>query len=170
LLQKTNLSNDGVDYSPLGVAERLPLIRFVGIEVRFGGEGVGDLLRDRVMREHRYDALTWPEVNEAVALNKAVLLPVGATEQHGHHLPLATDTNQVTTICLEAGRRSPDNILVLPAVSYGYTHHVMDFPGTINIEPGTFVRFLVDIGCSVAYHGFKRNYHGERAWFQPAAG
>ena len=38
-----------------------------------------------------YDELTWPEVNEAVAARKVVLLPIGSTEQHGHHLPLDTD-------------------------------------------------------------------------------
>ena len=45
---------------------------------------------------------------------------------------------------------------MLPAVSYGYTHHVMDFPGTINVSPVTFVNMLIDIGTSVAYHGFRR--------------
>ena len=55
-------------------------------------------------------------------------------------------------------------MLVLPPVSYGYCHHVMDFPGTINVQPTTFVNLLIDIATSVAYHGFTRivlvNGHG----------
>lgn len=125
---------------------------------------MAESLRERATREYRYDALTWQEINEAVELKKVLVLPIGATEQHGHHLPLETDTKQVSAIALEAGRRSAEDLLVLPAVAYGYTHHVMDFPGTVTVEPSTFIRLLVDIGRSVAYHGFKRiimlNGHG----------
>jgi creatinine amidohydrolase len=117
-----------------------------------------------VPQQYRYELLTWPEINEAVAAKKVVVLPVGSTEQHGHHLPLDVDAKLASSVVYEAGRRSPEHILILPPVAYGYTHHVMDFPGTINIEPTTFVRFLIDIGRSVAYHGFTRmiivNGHG----------
>jgi creatinine amidohydrolase len=128
---------------------------------------MAESLRDRAAREAQYAALTWQEINEAVALKKVVVLPVGATEQHGPHLPLDTDTRQVRELALEAARRSPEDMLVMPEVAYGYTHHVMDFPGTVNIEPETFMRLLIDIGRSVAYHGFKRiimiNGHGSNA-------
>ncbi len=120
--------------------------------------------RDAVAREYRYEFLTWPAINEAVALGKVIVLPVGSTEQHGHHLPLDVDAKLSGAVAYEAARRSPEDVLVLPPVAYGYCHHVMDFPGTINIEPSTFVRFLLDITRSVAYHGFKRivilNGHG----------
>ena len=39
----------------------------------------------------RYEHLTWPEINKATEAEKVILLPVGSTEQHGHHLPLDTD-------------------------------------------------------------------------------
>jgi creatinine amidohydrolase len=120
--------------------------------------------RESVVQEYRYEHLTWPEINEAVAMKKAVVLPVGSTEQHGHHLPLDVDAKLSSSVVYEAARRAPADMLVLPPVAYGYCHHVMDFPGTINIEPGTFVKFLLDITRSVAYHGFKRivvvNGHG----------
>jgi creatinine amidohydrolase len=121
-------------------------------------------VRTAVARQHRFELLTWPEINDSVGMNKVVVLPVGSTEQHGHHLPLDVDAKLASRVADEAGRRSPEDMLILPPVAYGYTHHVMDFPGTINIEPSTFVRFLVDIAKSVAYHGFKRivivNGHG----------
>ena len=119
---------------------------------------------DFVRGEHRYELLTWPEINEAVAQEKVVVLPIGSVEQHGHHLPLDVDVKLASSVCDAAGVRAPETMLVLPAVSYGYTHHVMDFPGTINVSPVTFVNMLIDIGTSVAYHGFRRivmvNGHG----------
>lgn len=127
-----------------------------------------------VRAEHRYELLTWPEMKLAVEQEKVVILPVAAIEQHGHHLPLDVDNRLVTSICLEAGARSPADILVMPPVHYGYTHHVMDFPGTITIEPSTFTRYLIDIGRSVAHHGFERmiivNGHGSNAPLVEMAG
>jgi creatinine amidohydrolase len=58
----------------------------------------------------------------------------------------------------------PDKVLVLPTLAYGYTGHVMDFPGTINTHYETFIRQVTDITRSLAYHGFKKiillNGHG----------
>jgi creatinine amidohydrolase len=123
-----------------------------------------DVDSEAVRREHRYEHLTWPEVNEAVRQEKAILLPIGSVEQHGHHLPLDVDVELASAVCYAAGERAPETMLVLPPVSYGYTHHVMDYPGTINVSPTTFVNLLIDIGTSVAYHGFTRivmvNGHG----------
>lgn len=119
---------------------------------------------EAVGREFRYERLTWPEINAAVGQEKVIVLPVGSVEQHGHHLPLDVDMRLATSVCLAAGARAPEAMLVMPAVTYGYCHHVMDFPGTINVSPATFVNLLLDIGRSVAYHGFKRivmvNGHG----------
>jgi creatinine amidohydrolase len=119
---------------------------------------------EAVRRQYRYELLTWPEINEAVAQNKTIVLPVAATEQHGYHLPLDVDTKLAQSVCLEAGTRAPEEMLIMPLVSYGYCNHVMDFPGTITIQPDTFVRMLLDITRSVAYHGFKKiiivNGHG----------
>lgn len=129
---------------------------------------------ESVATQYRYDQLTWPEINEAVVAKKVVVLPVGATEQHGPHLPLDTDFKLASAVAYEAGRRSPGDMLVLPPVPYGYTHHVQDFPGTINIEPSTFIKYLVDITRSVAYHGFKRiiilNGHGSNHHLVEQAG
>lgn len=114
--------------------------------------------------EHRFERLTWREINAAVVQEQVVVLPVGSTEQHGHHLPLDVDTRLASAVALEAARRDSASMLVLPAIPYGYTHHVMDYPGTVNVEPSTFVSFLLDITQSIAYHGFRRivivNGHG----------
>lgn len=114
--------------------------------------------------EYRFNRLTWPEMNEAIAAQKLVILPTGSTEQHGPHLPLDVDVFLCDSVCLEVGRRAADRVLVLPPISYGLNLHHIDFPGTIHIEPETFIAFCLDITKSVAYHGFEKillvNGHG----------
>jgi creatinine amidohydrolase len=114
--------------------------------------------------EYRYNRLTWAEMNDAIAMNKVILLPTGSTEQHGRHLPLDVDLFLAESVCLEVGRRVPDKVLVLPAIAYGLNFHHIDFPGTIHIEPEVFIAFCLNITKSVAYHGFTKillvNGHG----------
>jgi creatinine amidohydrolase len=120
--------------------------------------------RERALREYRYEKLTWPEIEEAVALGKVCVVPCGAVEQHGPHLPLDVDLVCPTGIAAGAGREKPEDMFVLPVVAYGYTGHVMDFPGTINSHYEHFIRNVIDITKSLAYHGFKKiillNGHG----------
>ena len=117
--------------------------------------------------EYRYNRLTWPEINDAIAMQKLVILPTGSTEQHGAHLPLDVDVFLSESVCLEVGRRCPDKVLVLPPISYGLNLHHIDFPGTIHIEPDVFIAFCLNITKSVAYHGFQKilivNGHGSNA-------
>jgi creatinine amidohydrolase len=118
----------------------------------------------RAKTEYRYEKLTWPEINDAVELGKVCILPCGAVEQHGHHLPLDVDLVCPGGIARGAGQALPDKILVLPTICYGYTGHVMDFPGTINSNYTTFMEHVLDVTRSLAYHGFKKiillNGHG----------
>ncbi len=118
----------------------------------------------RAETEYRYEKLTWPEINDAVEMGKVCIVPCGAVEQHGPHLPLDVDLICPTQIALGAGRQIPDKLLVLPVVAYGYTGHVMDFPGTINNDYRHFMNHVLDITKSLAYHGFKKiillNGHG----------
>jgi creatinine amidohydrolase len=127
-----------------------------------------------VANEYRYERLTWPEINTAVDQQKVIVLPIGSVEQHGYHLPIDVDVRIASSIALEAGKRSPEDFLVMPPVTFGYCHHVMDFPGTISIEPSTFVKVLMDIARSVAHHGFRRiimiNGHGSNAHLVDQAG
>ena len=118
----------------------------------------------RAATEYRYEKLTWPEINDAIEMGQVCVVPCGAVEQHGPHLPLDVDLICPTQIALGAGRQFPDAMLVLPTVSYGYTGHVMDFPGTINNDFEHFMHHVLDITKSLAYHGFKKivllNGHG----------
>ncbi len=121
-------------------------------------------MTSRAAAEYRYEKLTWPEINDAVDQGQVCVVPCGSVEQHGHHLPLDVDIVCPQGIAYGAGRAVPDKMLVLPPVWYGYTAHVMDFPGTINTHYATFIDQVLDITRSLAYHGFKKivllNGHG----------
>lgn len=116
---------------------------------------------------HRYADLTWPEVNEAVGRRPTVLVPVGAIEQHGPHLPVDVDNVLAVHICEEVAARSDGTVLVMPPIHYGYNDHNMDFPGTISIKMQHFVDYAVDVGASLASQGFEHilyvNAHGSNA-------
>ena len=118
----------------------------------------------RSATEYRYEKLTWPEIEDAVEEAQVCVVPCGAVEQHGPHLPLDVDLVCPTGIARGAGRQVPEKMLVLPTVAYGYTGHVMDFPGTINNHFEHFIHHVLDITKSLAYHGFKKilllNGHG----------
>jgi creatinine amidohydrolase len=118
----------------------------------------------RATTEYRYEKLTWPEINEAIDENQVCILPCGAVEQHGDHLPLDVDLMCPGGIAKGVGLANPEKLLVLPTIAYGYTGHVMDFPGTINTHYETFIKQVMDVCQSLALHGFKKiillNGHG----------
>lgn len=117
-------------------------------------------MKDKVL----YGELSWPEVKEAVRNDMIPLIPIGSTEQHGPHMPTKTDAFVTFEVCKAAAKVIPTEALVMPPVNYGYNEHHLDFPATISIDYETLIRFVIDIGKSLAHHGFKRmmivNGHG----------
>ena len=90
--------------------------------------------------------LAYPDVEALV--DAVVLLPLGATEPHGPHAPLATDTVISEGICRRAAEqlRGEIPVLVLPALPYGVTRYGGAFPGTVSISEAT-LRALVTEVC-----------------------
>jgi creatinine amidohydrolase len=119
------------------------------------------------MPKFRYDELTWPEIREALSRQPVVVLPFGAVEDHGPHLPLNSDNVIVEALCTEAARRAPDEMLVMPLIAYGLDEHHMDFPGTISVDMHTLIANVADVAGSPARHGFTHilivNGHGSNA-------
>ncbi|MBA3708390.1 MAG: creatininase family protein [Planctomycetes bacterium] len=111
-----------------------------------------------------YEKLTWMEADAAANAGKVAVIPIGAIEQHGPHLPLDVDCLLPRGVALRAAEAIPDELVLLPTIVHGYTAHVMDFPGTINIDHERFIGMVIDVGRSLAYHGFKKiiflNGHG----------
>lgn len=86
------------------------------------------------------------------------VLPLGAVEQHGPHLPLITDTRIAQGLTDEAMARcgSECRLLCLPALSVGQGIEHAGHPGTLALEPSTFEAVLYDLGASVARAGLQR--------------
>jgi creatinine amidohydrolase len=112
-----------------------------------------------------YDEMTWQEIEEAVRLNATIMIPVGATEQHGEHLPLATDTLQGLEIARRAADRlAEDNIPVIPGpiIQYGLrpflTETPRDFPGTISLSSKTLTALLEEVCFELVRNGFRTIY------------
>lgn len=110
-----------------------------------------------------YAQLTIDEIREADK-DRVVILSVSATEDHGSHLPLDTDTILGMAVVNGAAEKSPNDILVMPPIPYGFNEHHKDFPGVVWVEPETLISFITDITKSLAHHGFRRimlmNSHG----------
>jgi creatinine amidohydrolase len=110
-----------------------------------------------------WDQLTSPEI-DALDRSIPVILPVAAIEQHGLHLPLATDRMIGEYFCQQLNKEIPDNVLILPVMSVGCSEHHLEFTGSLTLQHETFQRQAEDILGSVALHGFKNliiyNSHG----------
>jgi creatinine amidohydrolase len=123
------------------------------------------------MNEVRWHKLRRGDIAEAAGDGAVPLLPIGAIEQHGPHLPLDTDTNAVTTVAVRAARlldatRDP-RALVLPEIHWGLSPYWLGFPGTLTLRPETLLALFRDLAASVSHHGFHRivivNGHGGNA-------
>ncbi|NUS55256.1 MAG: mycofactocin biosynthesis peptidyl-dipeptidase MftE [Streptomycetaceae bacterium] len=88
----------------------------------------------------------WPDVPG----KPTVLLPTGATEQHGPHLPLCTDTVIARAVADRAAALLPGTCLVAPAVPYGASGEHADFPGTVSLGHDALHRLLVEAVRSLA--------------------
>jgi len=118
------------------------------------------------------DELTWPEVRDAAARDAGVIVPVGATEQHGPHLPLSTDALLATELALAVAE--PLDLYVAPALAYGYRSRPLSgggpsFPGTISLSARTLMGLLEDVLTGLVRSGFRRlailSWHFENANF-----
>jgi creatinine amidohydrolase/Fe(II)-dependent formamide hydrolase-like protein len=109
--------------------------------------------------------LTWPEAELCLDKVDIALLPVGAIEQHGPHLPLDTDAFDADYLARQVARACSDpKPLVLPLIPYGVSYHHDDFKGTFSINNQTLANLVYEIGMSAARNGIQKiliiNGHG----------
>jgi len=96
-----------------------------------------------------------------------VVVPLGATEQHGLHLPVGTDTFLAEAVSEEAARRSTTSVVLTPPLWLGLSPHHMDFPGTLTLSTDLWMGVVRALCSSLAEQGMQRillvNGHGGNA-------
>ncbi len=119
--------------------------------------------------------LTTDDVARLDREGAVVVQPVAAIEQHGPHLPLATDLIINQGVIEQASRKAPKalDVLVLPALCVGVSPEHRDFPGTLTLAPATLLSVLAEIADSIARAGLRRtlmvNSHGGQPGLLDAA-
>lgn len=109
-------------------------------------------------RSVRFGDLTRVELAEAAQRGVTVLVPLGATEQHGPHLPTDTDHYFAERVCIACAERMED-VLVAPAVPWGLSAGHVPLGGTITLRPTTYLELLLDIAKGLIDSGFPRQVY-----------
>ena len=114
-----------------------------------------------------FEYLSWPEVkNIAQDIRSTIIWPFGAVEQHGPHLPLATDAIFVDEIICEVFKLIPSEVPIkkLPTQYMGFSPEHKGFDGTISLSSNLITSIIKEVGVQLADMGFKRlillNAHG----------
>jgi creatinine amidohydrolase len=100
------------------------------------------------------------EVREALKRTKTILIPCGATEDHGPHLPLGTDSMEGREICRRTAVKLESigcPVVVGPVIPFGTSSFHMAFPGTVSLSSRTFTAVLHEV-CMSLYKGGFRNF------------
>jgi creatinine amidohydrolase len=102
-------------------------------------------------------AMTWEEARDAAGPGSVAILPVGAIEAHGPHLPLETDVIIAQAMARSgAGRLAARGlrVVVLPPLAYTAAAFAQGFAGTLSLRPETVTAMVLDIAGSLTRHGF----------------
>lgn len=104
-----------------------------------------------------------PEIS-LIAEKSVAILPLGAIEQHGPHLPVSTDTDIVSYLSEAIEKKLRDDVVLCPTLSFGSSHHHLEYSGTMSIAPDLFTQIIVQLVKSLLNSGFRRiillNGHG----------
>jgi creatinine amidohydrolase len=111
----------------------------------------------------RWEQLTSRQLAQ-VSRDVPVVMNIAAIEQHGPHLPLATDSLIGAHFLDRLDAALPQDVLILPQVQVGCSAHHMDFDGTLTVRHETLLAYVCDLLDSMAAHGFRKlvlfNSHG----------
>ena len=114
---------------------------------------------------YEWAKLSWPQAKSILKGIDIALLPVGAIEQHGPHLPVDTDAFDADYLAQQVARAcQPPRPLVLPLIPYGVSYHHDNFPGTLSVSNDALAKFVYEVGISAARNGITKliiiNGHG----------
>lgn len=108
------------------------------------------------MDDLRLELMTFEDVLAALRCGfDTVVVPCGAVEQHGPHLPLCMDADHAKALATLVSRRL-GRTLIAPTIKVGCSDHHLTFPGTISLRPETFEGICLDYCTSLVRHGFSK--------------
>ncbi|SFR98217.1 creatinine amidohydrolase [Halomicrobium zhouii] len=106
--------------------------------------------------------VAWPDLEDYFETESLALIPLGSTEQHGPHLPEATDHLIAEAFAREVAERT--GYLCTPTITVGVSGHHRQFHGTMWVEPSVFREYVASLTRNLTYHGIDRvvyvNAHG----------
>src|ERR1700722_3719476 len=123
-------------------------------------------MKTRIADNRNFAYLNWKQVDALQRDRTLLILPTAAIEQHGPHLPLATDTLINNELLGRALDLLPADapVYALPPICYGKSNEHLGFPGTLSVSSQTFLAVVRDLGASIEASGFKKvvlyNTHG----------
>lgn len=107
--------------------------------------------------------LKWPVV-AALSRDVPIVIPIAALEQHGHHMPVFTDSLLLGEVIRRVSAPLAGKVLFTPLMWLGNSEHHLDFPGTMSAAPRVYLDLLKDMVENFLFHGFRRivlvNGHG----------
>jgi creatinine amidohydrolase len=107
--------------------------------------------------------MNWPAV-AALPKSTPVVIPIAALEQHGHHMPVFTDSLLMGEVARRAEAELKEKVLFTPLMWLGNSEHHMDFAGTMTAAPRVYLDLLTNMIDNMLVHGFQRilliNGHG----------
>jgi creatinine amidohydrolase len=107
--------------------------------------------------------LPWPAV-AALSKDTPIVIPIAALEQHGHHLPVFTDSLLLGEVIRRVKEPLAGQVLFAPLMWLGNSDHHLDFAGTLSASPRTYLDLLNGLAENFVHHGFRRlvfvNGHG----------
>jgi len=103
--------------------------------------------------------MSGPELEQRLQQTQVLLLPFGATEAHGAHLPLGTDTYEARENCRRAALKLEEwrcPVVIGPEIPFGTSSFHMGFVGTISLSATTFIALTKEICLSLYASGFRK--------------
>ena len=104
-----------------------------------------------------WELMTWQEIEDRLQTVDTAILPCGAIEQHGPHLPVDIDYFDARYLAYKVAEACQDpKPFVLPPIPFGVSYHHEDFKGTLSVTNDGLSRFVYDLGMSLDKNGIKK--------------